>query len=146
MSELNLVIRLAQLPDEMSAIVAVRQAVFQVEQGVDPDLEFDGLDADSDHLLAYINGEAIGTTRIRYLDSTTAKIERVAVLAPFRSKGIGKAMMEAVLQVLVTKNIPVVKLHAQIHVRDFYTRLGFEPVGNPFDEAGIPHIAMIKTP
>lgn len=144
MNEINLVIKLAQLPDEMPAIVTIRQAVFQVEQGVSAALEFDGLDETSDHILAYTDGEAIGTTRIRYLDSTTAKIERVAVLASFRSRGIGRTMMTAALQVLASKNISVAKLHAQIYAKDFYGRLGFQPVGNPFDEAGIPHIAMIR--
>ena len=35
-------------------------------------------------------------------------------------------------------------LHAQTYIRDFYEDCGFQPVGEVFDEAGIPHIRMVK--
>jgi predicted GNAT family N-acyltransferase len=35
-----------------------------------------------------------------------------------------------------------IELHAQRTARDFYARLGFEPQGAPYGEAGIPHINM----
>ena len=35
-------------------------------------------------------------------------------------------------------------LHAQISVAAFYRRLGYVEEGEPFDDAGIPHIAMRK--
>lgn len=36
------------------------------------------------------------------------------------------------------------KLNAQIHARRFYEKLGYEPYGESFAEAGIEHIAMVK--
>lgn len=89
----NLVIKIAELPEEFTAIKAIRKSVFQEEQGVDPALEFDGKDEMSDHLIAYLNVEAVGTARIRYLDDKTAKVERLAVLSTARGKGIGKKIM-----------------------------------------------------
>jgi predicted GNAT family N-acyltransferase len=35
-----------------------------------------------------------------------------------------------------------VGLHAQRTAEGFYRRLGFTPQGEPFEEAGIPHIEM----
>ncbi len=93
----NLVIKVAELPQEFPAIQAIRIAVFQEEQGVDAALEFDGKDAISEHLIAYLNGEVVGTARIRYLDDKTAKIERLAVLSTARGQGIGKKIMENAL-------------------------------------------------
>jgi ElaA protein len=37
-------------------------------------------------------------------------------------------------------------MHAQCAVADFYRRFGFAPVGEPFDEDGIAHIAMVRPP
>ncbi len=140
----NLVIKVADFLTDFSDIQHIRYLVFQVEQGVTAALEFDGKDADACHLLAYRDGQAVGTTRIRYLDDHTAKIERVAVLKTARGAGIGKALMLEALQCLMNANIPVVQIHAQEAVRDFYQRLGFEPEGEIFVEAGIPHVKMKK--
>ena len=35
---------------------------------------------------------------------------------------------------------------AQAHLQGFYGSLGFEPVGDVYDDAGIPHIEMVKAP
>ena len=140
----NLVIRVAELPEEFPAIQAIRISVFQQEQGVDPALEFDGKDDISDHLIAYLDGEAVGTTRIRYLDEKTAKIERLAVLSTARGQGIGKKIMVEALQVIASKNIPEVVIHAQEYVKSLYQKLDFVEEGEIFQEAGIAHVIMRK--
>jgi len=140
----NLVIKIAEFPQDFPAIQAIRKSVFQEEQGVDPALEFDGKDEISTHLIAYLNGEVVGTTRIRYLDEKTAKIERLAVLPTARGQGIGKKIMENALQVIANKNIPEVMVHAQEYIKDLYKKLDFVEEGEIFEEASIPHIAMRK--
>ncbi|MBN3870389.1 MULTISPECIES: GNAT family N-acetyltransferase [unclassified Nostoc] len=140
----NLVIKVAELPEEFPAIQAIRIAVFQEEQGVDAALEFDGKDAISEHLIAYLNKEVVGTARIRYLDDKTAKIERLAVLSTVRGQGIGKKIMENALEVIANKNIPEVVIHAQEYVKDLYKKLDFVEEGEIFQEASIPHVKMIK--
>ncbi|MEH2083835.1 MAG: GNAT family N-acetyltransferase [Nostoc sp.] len=141
----NLVIRVAELPEDFPAIQAIRKSVFQEEQGVDPALEFDGKDEISDHLIAYLNLEAVGTARIRYLDDKTAKIERLAVLSIVRGQGIGKKIMENALQVIANQNIPEVVIHAQEYVKNLYKKLDFLEEGEIFEEASIPHVKMRKT-
>ncbi|MCC5607187.1 GNAT family N-acetyltransferase [Nostoc sp. CHAB 5834] len=140
----NLVIKVADLPEEFPAIAAIRKSVFQEEQGVDPALEFDGKDEISEHLIAYLDDKAVGTTRIRYLDYKTAKIERLAVLSTARRQGIGKKMMIKALEVIATKNIPEVVIHAQEYVKILYKKLDFVEEGHIFEEAGIPHVIMRK--
>ena len=141
----NLVIKVAELPEDFPAIKAIRKSVFQEEQGVDPDLEFDGKDEISDHLIAYLNMEVVGTARIRYLDDKTAKIERLAVLSAVRGQGIGKKIMENALQVIANQNIPEVVIHAQEYVKNLYKKLDFVEEGEIFEEAGISHVRMRKT-
>jgi predicted GNAT family N-acyltransferase len=140
----KLTLKVVDYRENLSDIQLIRIQVFQVEQGVDPALEFDGLDESAEHLLAYLDNQPVGTTRIRYLDHQTAKIERLAVLSTARGQGIGKKLMEKALDVLAQKDIQKVMIHAQEYVKDLYYKLGFEEVGESFEEAGISHIKMIK--
>jgi predicted GNAT family N-acyltransferase len=142
MSYINL--ELANYTEKISEIQPIRIQVFQVEQGVDPALEFDGLDETSEHILAYLDNQPVGTLRIRYLDKQLAKIERLAVLSTARGQGIGKKLTEKAIDVLEQKEISKVMIHAQEYVKGLYEKLGFEQVGGIFEEAGIPHVKMIK--
>ncbi|WP_096608093.1 GNAT family N-acetyltransferase [Calothrix sp. NIES-2100] len=140
----DLIIKTVESPEEFTAIKAIRIAVFQEEQGVDSALEFDGKDEISQHLIAYLNQEAVGTTRIRYLDNQTAKIERLAVLAQARKKGIGKQIMEKAIEIIASQSIPEVVIHSQEYVKSLYEKMGFIPEGEIFIEADIPHVKMKK--
>jgi predicted GNAT family N-acyltransferase len=87
----------------------------------------------------------VGTIRIRYLNPNLAKIERLAVLAPARGKGIGKQLMEAAIASLKkNRDCNEIIIHAQEYIKDMYQKLGFELVGDRFDEGGIPHVKMVK--
>ena len=140
----NLIIKTVESPEEFTAIKVIRIAVFQEEQGVDSALEFDGKDEISQHLIAYLNREAVGTTRIRYLDNQTAKVERLAVLAKARGKGIGKQLMEKAIEIIASKSMPEVLIHSQEYVKGLYENLGFVQEGEIFIEADIPHLKMKK--
>lgn len=131
-------------PEAFSEIQAIRRLVFQEEQGVDPELEFDGLDSVADHFLAYLDDRPVGTARIRYLDGQTAKIERLAVISNARGNGIGKKLMEKAIEVAHQKGMKQAVIHAQEYVKGLHQKLGFEQVGECFEEAGILHIKMIK--
>ena len=140
----QLILKLFAYPEEFSQMQVIRRSVFQEEQGVDPALEFDGLDETADHLLAYLDNQPVGTARIRYLNQHTAKVERLAVLSEARGKGLGKKLMEKALDVAAKKNIEEVVVNAQDYVKSLYEQLGFEQVGERFDEAGIAHVKMVK--
>ncbi len=141
-SSISFSIKVADFDRDFAAISAIRMQVFQVEQGVDAALEFDGQDAAATHFLAFVRDEAVGTARIRFLDSQTAKLERLAVLPNLRKHGVGRKIVETVLEFLANENIPDLRIHAQITVVAFYQKLGFVTEGEAFDEAGISHIKM----
>lgn len=65
----NLIIKTALLPQELPAIETIRRLVFQSEQGVEPELDFDGQDETSVQIIAYLDNEPVGTARIRYLNN-----------------------------------------------------------------------------
>lgn len=140
----NILLKTVTYSAEMTAINAIRTKVFQEEQGIDPTLEFDGLDETADHLLAYLDNQPVGTARIRYLDGQTAKIERLAVLSSARGRGIGKQLMTQAIAVAAAKDVKQVVVNAQEYVKKLYLQLGFVPEGGIFDEVGIPHVKMRK--
>ena len=128
----------------LAAIKQIRTKVFQEEQGVTAQLEFDGLDGSATHFLAQVEGEAVGTARIREINADTAKIERLAVLPKFRQQGIGTQLMKSALSTISQGNKSLAVVHAQEYIAKLYQQLGFVIVGERFTEAGIVHVKMIK--
>ena len=144
MTDDQLKIKIVNYEQQLKSIQNVRIAVFQEEQGVAPELEFDGLDEASSHLLAYLGVMAVGTARIRKIDKNTLKIERLAVLPDFRNRGIGKKLMLTALEAISIQGDRFVVVHAQEYIKKLYQELGFQQVGANFEEAGISHVKMIK--
>lgn len=126
-------------------IRSIRTEVFQIEQKVAEELEFDGLDERAIHLLAYLENQPVGTARIRKIDDKTAKIERLSVLPKVRNKGIGKQLMVKAIEIITAQNYKNIVIHAQEYIKNLYLKLGFKQIGNTFEEANIPHVKMVKT-
>ena len=140
----DFIVKVTNFYEDFPAIQGIRKSVFQEEQGVDPDLDFDGEDETCDQLIASLDKEYVGTARIRYLNQTTAKIERLAVLPIARGYGVGKKIMQKALEVIDSKNIPEVLIHAQEYIKALYEQLGFQQEGEVFEEGGIRHVKMRK--
>ena len=121
----------------------IRNQVFVIEQQVDPSEEYDDEDELSTHFLAFLNDEPCGTARWRFKEKGIIKLERFAVLESYRGKGIGEALVKAVLNDVPLAN--KVMMHAQLHALPFYEKQGFEAYGPQFAEAGIEHFAMKLT-
>jgi len=132
-------VRLADWARDEANLKSVRYEVFCVEQSVPEALEWDGIDAQCVHALAEDGqGRAIGCGRLL----PDGHIGRMAVRAPWRGEGVGSALLECLMALATQRGDAKVMLNAQTHAMPFYARYGFVPVGEPFDEADIPHQAM----
>ncbi|MEX0371614.1 MAG: GNAT family N-acetyltransferase [Tateyamaria sp.] len=121
---------------------ALRRAVFIEEQGVSVADEVDGRDDDALHVLATVDGEAMGCARI-LINGPVAKIGRVCVLPAARGTGLGAAIINASMDVARHQpGVTTARLGAQTHALAFYERLGFVALGPVYDDAGIPHRDM----
>ncbi len=120
----------------------VRETVFVAEQRVPRDLEMDEHDAVSRHVVARdAEGGAIGTGRLL----PDGHIGRMAVLADWRGKGVGRALLERLLEEAARQDLRHLALHAQTQASGFYRRFGFVEEGPEFIEAGIPHRTMVRS-
>ncbi|MEN9566951.1 MAG: hypothetical protein RLZZ69_2147, partial [Cyanobacteriota bacterium] len=68
----------------------------------------------------------------------------LAVLPNYRKQGIGKQLMVSALSAITQRGKFLVIVHAQEYIIQLYQQLGFEVVGEKFNEAGIPHVKMIE--
>lgn len=123
----------------------IRHSVFVREQGIPAELEWDAADAHCVHAVAENRlGQALGTGRLLEHVPGTAKIGRMAVLPCARGSGVGAQVLNALMQAARERGYHQVLLHAQASAIGFYRRAGFEARGEPFEEAGIEHLEMLR--
>ncbi|WP_306118458.1 MULTISPECIES: GNAT family N-acetyltransferase [unclassified Roseitalea] len=137
-------LRRAGAPGDLLHCLAIRHAVFVVEQGVEPALERDGLDEQCLHYLGFAGGEAVATARVRVL-ADRFKVQRVAVLPSHRGKGLGAALMRFMMADLAGRPEAAGRhlfLSSQVHAMAFYEKLGFVACSDEFMDAGIAHRDM----
>ncbi len=118
----------------------IRRRVFVVEQHIDPMIEFDTHENESQHYLAYFKNKAAGTARWRET-SEGIKLERFSVLKECRNSGLGSLLVKKILENIIPLNKKIY-LHAQTTTVRFYEKAGFMVVSDLFYEANIPHYKM----
>lgn len=132
---------------DWQAVRAIREAVFVQEQSCPPEEEWDAHDAADardrtvHHLLGTLGAEPVACARWRPVGDV-AKLERFAVLVPFRGRGLAREMVAAALAEARSAGFTRFALHAQSHLAGFYAGFGFVSHGDRFDEAGIEHVKM----
>ena len=128
---------------DLATCLAIRKSVFTQEQGIAEADDVDGLDGTAVQVLFYVDQVPVGTARM-LKDSDTGKIGRVAVLKPYRGHGHGARLIEAAIHEAKRLGLLQVKLGSRVDTTAFYARLGFRPVGEVFDDVGIPHQTMVR--
>ncbi|WP_116788648.1 GNAT family N-acetyltransferase [Flavobacterium psychrotrophum] len=130
---------------ELYKILRLRSEVFVVEQNC-PYQDMDNKDLKGYHLMCYADGELAGYTRLlpQGISYQEASIGRVVIAPAYRGLKLGKQLMEESITACTSLfQNPAMRISAQAHLQGFYNSLGFEPVGEPYDEDGIPHIEML---
>lgn len=131
-----------ELGDQASAL---RHEVFVEELGIGLGLDRDAQDDGAVHALVRNRmGQALATARLVQEGPEWARIARVAVSRTMRSTGFGRVVMQALMQLAAERGDTRVVLQSQCSAQGFYAHLGFMPIGEPYDEAGIPHIDMAR--
>lgn len=124
---------------------AIRTEVFVNEQGISAELEWDDADRHCVHAVAENRlGATVGTARLLAHAPGVAKIGRMAVRRPLRGHGVGRQLLDALTATARDRGDHELLLHAQVSAERFYRAAGFARRGEPFEEAGLPHIEMAR--
>jgi predicted GNAT family N-acyltransferase len=136
---------------ELFQALAIREIVFIEEQHVPEGIERDADDAHAYHVVAMKAGHAIGAGRFVALQAPPrgesgawGKVGRMAVLKSDRRSGVGSKLLVALEEEARRRKMNGIILHAQMTALEFYKHHGYSPVGDVFDEAGMPHMEMVK--
>ena len=127
-------------PEVLYDLLRLRSEIFVVEQS-SIYLDLDGNDADPLTRHIWINGPNGPVSYLRVLkESDGTRIGRVATSKEFRGQGLATELLRYVVDSTKGK----LTLHAQAHLADWYTSLGYVVTGEEFDDGdGIPHLPMI---
>jgi ElaA protein len=133
-------------PFELYTILKLRNEVFVVEQNC-PYQDTDDKDLKCEHLMLLQNGELIAYARLvpQGVSYPQMSIGRVVTSPKARGIGAGRILMNTAIE--QCQNIfgkGSIQIGAQAYLIKFYGSLGFNPVGEIYDEDGIPHIHMIR--
>jgi predicted GNAT family N-acyltransferase len=140
MNDIEYKVEQVKWQDKESCLRHIRTVVFIEEQNVPEELEWDEFDETCTHVIAESDDEYFATGRLL----ETGQIGRMAVLKPYRARGVGSKILENLLTIAESHNMETVFLNAQVDAIPFYKKFGFEEEGGVFDDAGIPHKKMIK--
>lgn len=138
-------------PAELYRIMALRQAVFVIEQRCLYQ-DADGLDLQCGHLGAWLGDELALYVRLvpPGLSYPQCSIGRVLSAPIVRGRGLGPLLMSKAIATAHAEFSPEgsstcpIQIGAQAHLERFYSGLGFVRIGEPYIEDGIPHIHMVR--
>ncbi|MCU1422652.1 MAG: family N-acetyltransferase [Microbacteriaceae bacterium] len=133
--------------DELYSLLKLRTDVFFVEQRIDEE-ELDWRDSEpaTEHL--WIADDRGTAAYLRVIEDAEPSfrdarrlIGRVVVRADRRGEGLAQAL---IAEVLATHGHEPLLLHSQEYIAPLYAKFGFEPHGDVYFEAGLPHILMYR--
>lgn len=131
--------------DTLYSIMQLRMEVFYLEQRI-MEQDFDDIDRKSKQIYIEGKGKKVdGCCRLFADPEIPGRmvIGRLAVKKSLRRKSRGSFLLKSAVSQAQRDGAKEVMLHAQIQTVDFYRRRGFEPIGEPYEEAGILHVMMI---
>ncbi len=127
--------------DEYELLTMIREKVFIEEQKVTSQLEWDGMDKDAIHFLAFKDKKGVGCARA-FVIQNRMQLGRMAVLREYRGEGIGSALIETAITLAKLNQLSGIYISAQCHAIDFYKKFGFEVTSDIYLDAEIPHRDM----
>lgn len=125
---------------DYDAAVSLRRRVLRAPLGLDFSAGELAAEANQLHLGLWDEDELVGCLSLVRMEKEF-KMRQVAVSPERQRQGIGKRLVEAAEVAVATG---LITLHAREVAIPFYEAMGYEKVGDPFSEVGIPHIKMAK--
>ncbi|HET8958686.1 ElaA protein [Microcella putealis] len=135
--------------DEFFEIASLRTEVFYLEQQID-EAELDERDREPTTQHVWLRDDRGVVSYLRVIEDAHPEpsnggarrlIGRVVTRADARGRGLALRLVEHVIAQFGDEPLA---LHSQSYIQPLYARAGFEPVGEEYMEAGIPHVTMVR--
>ncbi len=118
---------------DRAVICRIRRSAFPTDE--------DEADPDCVHILAYdMSGNTIGAARMR----PNGRIGRMAVIDGWRRRGVGSALLQALIELAREHGLEQVHIHTHMEAAPFYHQHGFMGNGEPFVCDGIEYQPMSR--
>ena len=135
--------------EELYGVLQLREAVFTFEQKVEEE-DLDGEDQLAHHIFIKKGPHVLACGRFFVPGSRYGKdiyFGRFVVAKDHRGQGLAQKIFKGFMD-YATRYHPEsdIILSSQCYIKGFYEKYGFQSVGEPYDEAGIDHIKMLKKP
>ncbi|MYN01280.1 GNAT family N-acetyltransferase [Pseudoduganella sp. DS3] len=135
---------------DLYEVLRLRQEVFVIEQQCFYS-DMDGFDQGAFHLLGWLQVEG-RRTLAAYLRCIAPGVKypemslgRVVTSPAARGGGLGRQLVaEGIRCAEALHPGHRIRIGAQAHLENFYGSFGFQAVGEPYDEDGIPHLEMLR--
>lgn len=131
--------------EELYAVLKLRFEVFVIEQNC-LDIDPDGKDKVSMHLMLEDDGKIIGCARILppKVSYDEPSIGRIALDKSYRGKGLGREIVQKCIDFIHNiMKIREIRISGQAYLLDFYKSFGFVVTKGPYFEDKIPHYQML---
>jgi predicted GNAT family N-acyltransferase len=106
----------------------------------------DELESEKEEVLigAFEEEKMLGCCMLIKIETGTVRLRQMAVLNNLQGKGIGRALMQFAENIARDMGYKKIIMHARETAVGFYEKLGYEVVGEPFEEVTISHMNMEK--
>lgn len=125
-------------------VIELRQRVLRAPLGLD--IRNDDLQAETEQIIFIYEEDNVvkGCVLLQQYDADTFKLRQMAVDTTEQGKGIGMELVNAADLYAVNFGKSRIMLHARETAIPFYEKLGYEVIGEPLTEVGLPHRIMEK--
>lgn len=100
-------------------------------------------DATGKHFGLYLNGQIVTVISL-FADGQSLRFRKFATLAQFQNKGLGKKMMDFVVEYTRNNGFERLWCDARADALNFYNREGFVKFTEVFDKAGVAYYKIEK--
>ena len=129
---------------EYEQTITLRDEVLRKPLGLSFTKEYLEQDRDDAHFAALGAGGVLGCLILHPVSPDEMKMRQVAISPHSQGLGIGRKLVEASEVFARAKGASKILLNARETAVKFYLALGYEIVGDPFTEVGLPHRLMKK--
>ncbi|BCP60059.1 GNAT family N-acetyltransferase [Streptococcus parasuis] len=137
MNEPDVELVIGSEPWHRACSMYVRYRVFVMEKSIAREDEFDQYDeVGRVYANLLVHGEPVSTGRFLPTEFGTARLTRIATLAPHRGKGYAREIIQKLEEYAKNTNVLCINIHSELTAKTFYEMLGYQPTSEIYLEDG----------